>query len=712
MLKKLIALSIAVSFLVCSFSMISFAEDNTEEEILFGDVDGDGKISSSDFLKIKNYLLGGWDLDSEGVIRADFNQDGDIGSSDYLSLRNLWLNASVKDEVIIVDSNNKVDSDGAMDSEEIEASVRKTVTLYVPNENYDGFKNYRAYFDGTAQGIVDSLIKMGALPEGAKVYSFEIEGNTAKIDLSSEFGVALNNARTTEHIFLGSLANTIIGYYGVEYLLFTVEGEVFETGLNVYDSPVEFIEGITMYIPNENYTDLEAFSVYFNGTVEGIVDFLVNLNVLPEGTEVYSFEIEGETAKIDLSSEFGVALNNTRTTEHIFLGSLANTIIDYYDLKYLLFTVEGEVFETGLNVYDSPVEFIEGITVYYPNQDGTFLVTKDSYYNGTIEEIISLLVNSNALPEGTEVYSFEIEGDTGRIDLSSEFGVALNDARTGEELFLGSLVNTVVNCYGLKQLMFTVEGKTFETGLIIYDFPIEPFTFTTIYYLNEEKTEVVSQKAYFDSNIQNIIYVLITKGVLPEGSVVNSFEIEGETAKIDFNEIVGVALNDARTTEVLMIEAFTNTIIKRYGVKYVSFTVEGEVLETGLNLYDYPMEFSQPLTVYVPNEDGVSLTKIESKFNESIESLVELLIKLDVIPEGTEVLYFDKNRDTVMIDLSSEFGVGLNELRSFEGIYLAAFANTVIDYYDVDYFEFTVEGEVLETGLNIYDYPIEFFPMD
>ena len=222
------------------------------------------------------------------------------------------------------------------------------------------------------------------------------------------------------------------------------------------------------------------------------------------------FEIEGDIAKVDLSSEFGVALNNARTTEPIFLGSLANTIIDYYGVEYLLFTVEGEVFETGLNVYDYPVEFIKGITVYYPNQDGTFLVAKDAYYNGTIEGIISLLVNANALPDGTEVYSFEIEGDTGKIDLSSEFGVALNDARTGEDLFLGSLVNTVVNCYGLKQLMFTVEGKVFETGLIIYDFPIEPFTFTTIYYLNEEKTEVVSQKAYFNSTIGNIIYVLIT----------------------------------------------------------------------------------------------------------------------------------------------------------------------------------------------------------
>ena len=85
------------------------------------------------------------------------------------------------------------------------------------------------------------LIRSGALPEGVEVYSFEIDGNTAKIDLSEEFGVALNDARTFEAIFLGSLANTIIDYYGVEYLTFTVEGEVFETGLRVYDSPIEFL---------------------------------------------------------------------------------------------------------------------------------------------------------------------------------------------------------------------------------------------------------------------------------------------------------------------------------------------------------------------------------------------------------------------------------------------------------------------------------------
>ena len=105
---------------------------------------------------------------------------------------------------------------------------------------YEGFKLYRAYFDGSAKGIVAALSNMGALPEGVEVNSFEIDGNTAKIDLSEEFGVALNDARTGEYILIGAVANTFIEFYGVEYFEFTVKGAILETGLTIYDFPIAF----------------------------------------------------------------------------------------------------------------------------------------------------------------------------------------------------------------------------------------------------------------------------------------------------------------------------------------------------------------------------------------------------------------------------------------------------------------------------------------
>ena len=78
-------------------------------------------------------------------------------------------------------------------------------------------------------------------------------------------------------------------------------------------------------------------------------------------------------------------------------------------------------------------------------------------------------------------------------------------------------------------------------------------------------------------------------GVLPEETKVNSFAISDDTAKIDLSEEFGIAINEARVNEKAVVGAFVNTVIKNYGIEYVSFTIDGKVLETGLNVYDTPI---------------------------------------------------------------------------------------------------------------------------
>lgn len=53
-----------------------------------GDVNGDGKITSSDYVLIKNYIMGNNQLDEKSKIYADYNGDGKITSSDYVLIKN------------------------------------------------------------------------------------------------------------------------------------------------------------------------------------------------------------------------------------------------------------------------------------------------------------------------------------------------------------------------------------------------------------------------------------------------------------------------------------------------------------------------------------------------------------------------------------------------------------------------------------------------
>jgi beta-N-acetylglucosaminidase len=58
-----------------------------------GDVDGDGKISSNDYVKIKNYIMetNGSELSVSQSIAADVDNSNSIGSSDYVKIKNIIM---------------------------------------------------------------------------------------------------------------------------------------------------------------------------------------------------------------------------------------------------------------------------------------------------------------------------------------------------------------------------------------------------------------------------------------------------------------------------------------------------------------------------------------------------------------------------------------------------------------------------------------------
>jgi hypothetical protein len=120
------------------------------------------------------------------------------------------------------------------------------------------------------------------------------------------------------------------------------------------------------------------------------------------------------------------------------------------------------------------------------------------------------------------------------------------------------------------------------------------------------------------------------------------------------------------------------------------------------------------LTLYTPNEnvDGLIETDIEvSELNEFV--ILNELIEANVLKEGTAINGFEKTTEEgkgyLILDFNEKLGELLNSYGSSgEYVTMASIANTFLKAYDADFFKFTINGEIFESGHIIYDEPIGF----
>ncbi|MBR3866274.1 MAG: GerMN domain-containing protein [Butyricicoccus sp.] len=89
-----------------------------------------------------------------------------------------------------------------------------------------------------------------------------------------------------------------------------------------------------------------------------------------------------------------------------------------------------------------------------------------------LSELVAALTAQNALPADSAVVSVEL-GEPVRLDMNAAFGAGMmSTGTTGEMLYLGALVNTVLDHADAESVLLTVEGEPLETGHNIYDEPI------------------------------------------------------------------------------------------------------------------------------------------------------------------------------------------------------------------------------------------------
>ena len=77
------------------YTFTNTANNTSYTMVVYGDVNGDGEVKASDYMKIKNYIMGTTTLSSLQKKASDVNGDGEIKASDYMKIKNHIMGSTV-----------------------------------------------------------------------------------------------------------------------------------------------------------------------------------------------------------------------------------------------------------------------------------------------------------------------------------------------------------------------------------------------------------------------------------------------------------------------------------------------------------------------------------------------------------------------------------------------------------------------------------------
>ena len=133
--------------------------------------------------------------------------------------------------------------------------------------------------------------------------------------------------------------------------------------------------------------------------------------------------------------------------------------------------------EVGQKPGDSQVQTRKQLTlkVYYPDEGATHLVAVDravdvedgkDKYTAAVETVIQEPTESNLVaifPKATQVRSVTVEGDLATVDFDGSIQRTFSGGSTGEELLVGSLVDTLTDFPEINRVQILVDGNAVES---------------------------------------------------------------------------------------------------------------------------------------------------------------------------------------------------------------------------------------------------------
>lgn len=124
--------------------------------------------------------------------------------------------------------------------------------------------------------------------------------------------------------------------------------------------------------------------------------------------------------------------------------------------------------------------------------------------------------------------------------------------------------------------------------------PSEAPTLTYTIYLPDGNAEGFVTQTVWVSQISadGVLEQLQRAKLLPETVIINAFGAEGDQLNIDFNTAFADIINSVGTSgERMIIGSLVNTFLNAFQAESVFLTVEGEILESGHVVYDFPITF-------------------------------------------------------------------------------------------------------------------------
>ena len=117
----------------------------------------------------------------------------------------------------------------------------------------------------------------------------------------------------------------------------------------------------------------------------------------------------------------------------------------------------------------------------------------------------------------------------------------------------------------------------------------------TLYYGDDNAEKLLSEEVTVSAlNAETVTAELIRIGVLREGVAVNNMTLKADVLELDFNQAFAELLCSMGSSgEYIIVGAVVNSFLDAFGATRLMFTVDGEILETGHVIYDFPMEAFQ-----------------------------------------------------------------------------------------------------------------------
>ena len=114
------------------------------------------------------------------------------------------------------------------------------------------------------------------------------------------------------------------------------------------------------------------------------------------------------------------------------------------------------------------------VNVYYPNNDGTSLVAvsrivnteKDDKYTAALKSLLTGTKEkgqTNIIPKKTKLYKVTVADGVATVDFSKELSQKSSGGSTGEEMLVGSIVNTLTEFPEVKKVQILIDGTHVET---------------------------------------------------------------------------------------------------------------------------------------------------------------------------------------------------------------------------------------------------------